>query len=238
MSKKPIYRQIADSLRQQVISGELKPGDALPTEASLCEHYGVSRVTVRQALKLLSEERVIESLQGSGWYVKEERVNYDIYQLTSFYEKLADRNVDTHSDVLTFQVSQASPSIAEALHLTCDDKVYYVKRVRYIKQKAVTLEETWMPLSLFPDLTYEIMQKSKYYYIEQIKKLVIERSEQEILPVMPTAEVVDALGIDPQKPILEKISTGFLNDGTVFEYSRNFFKSEDYRFTLVAKRHN
>lgn len=149
MSKKPIYRQIADALRQQVINGELKPGDALPTEAALCEHYGVSRVTVRQALKLLSEERVIESLQGSGWYVKEERVNYDIYQLTSFYEKLADRNVDTHSDVLTFQVSQAAPDIAEALRLTGDDKVYYVKRVRYIKQKAVTLEETWMPLSLF-----------------------------------------------------------------------------------------
>ncbi|AOV98584.1 transcriptional regulator [Edwardsiella hoshinae] len=233
-----MYRQIADALRQQVINGELKPGDALPTEAALCEHYGVSRVTVRQALKLLSEERVIESLQGSGWYVKEERVNYDIYQLTSFYEKLADRNVDTHSDVLTFQVSQAAPDIAEALRLTGDDKVYYVKRVRYIKQKAVTLEETWMPLSLFPDLTYEIMQKSKYYYIEQIKKFVIERSEQEILPVMPTAEVVDALGIDPQKPILEKISIGFLSDGTVFEYSRNFFKSEDYRFTLVAKRHH
>ena len=48
--------------------------------------------------------------------------------------------------------------------------------------------------------------------------------------------MVKALGIDPQKPILEKVSTGFLNDGTVFEFSRNFFKSEDYKFTLVAKR--
>uniref|UniRef100_A0A182TCN1 HTH gntR-type domain-containing protein n=1 Tax=Anopheles maculatus TaxID=74869 RepID=A0A182TCN1_9DIPT len=103
LSKKPIYRQIADTLRQQIANGELKPGDALPTEALLREQYGVSRVTVRQALKLLTEERVIESLQGSGWYVKEERVNYDIYQLTSFYEKLVDRNVETHSDVLIFQ---------------------------------------------------------------------------------------------------------------------------------------
>ncbi|WP_095996137.1 MULTISPECIES: GntR family transcriptional regulator [Serratia] len=236
MSKKPIYRQIADTLRQQIANGELKPGDALPTEALLREQYGVSRVTVRQALKLLTEERVIESLQGSGWYVKEERVNYDIYQLTSFYEKLADRNVETHSDVLIFQVTQASPAIAEALRLTTDDKVYYVKRVRYIKQKPVTLEETWMPLALFPDLSYEVMQKSKYHYIEQVKKLVIDRSEQEIIPVMPSEDAVKALGIDAQKPVLEKVSTGFLSDGTVFEFSRNVFKSEDYRFTLVAKR--
>ncbi|WP_447872310.1 GntR family transcriptional regulator [Serratia fonticola] len=236
MSKKPIYRQIADTLRQQVADGELKPGDALPTEALLCEEYNVSRVTVRQALKLLTEEQVIESIQGSGWYVKEEKVNYDIYQLTSFYEKLADRNVETHSDVLIFEVAKASPTIAEALHLTTEDKVYYVKRVRYIKQKPVTLEETWMPLALFPDLSYEVMQKSKYHYIEQVKKRVIDRSEQEIIPVMPSEDVVKALGIDPQKPILEKVSTGFLNDGTVFEFSRNFFKSEDYKFTLVAKR--
>lgn len=236
LSKKPIYRQIADTLRQQIANGELKPGDSLPTEALLREQYGVSRVTVRQALKLLTEERVIESLQGSGWYVKEERVNYDIYQLTSFYEKLADRNVETHSDVLIFQVIKASPAIAEALHLTTDDKVYYVKRVRYIKQKPVTLEETWMPLALFPDLSYEVMQKSKYHYIEQVKKLVIDHSEQEIIPVMPSEDAVNALGIDAQKPILEKVSTGFLNDGTVFEFSRNFFKSEDYKFTLVAKR--
>lgn len=236
VSKKPIYRQIADTLRQQVVDGELKPGDALPTEALLREQYNVSRVTVRQALKLLTEEQVIESIQGSGWYVKEEKVNYDIYQLTSFYEKLADRNVETHSDVLIFEVAKASPTIAEALHLTTEDKVYYVKRVRYIKQKPVTLEETWMPLALFPDLSYEVMQKSKYHYIEQVKKRVIDRSEQEIIPVMPSEDVVKALGIDPQKPILEKVSTGFLNDGTVFEFSRNFFKSEDYKFTLVAKR--
>lgn len=46
----------------------------------------MSRVTVRQALKLLTEEHIVESIQGSGTYVKEERVNYDIYQLTGFYE--------------------------------------------------------------------------------------------------------------------------------------------------------
>ncbi|WP_127959236.1 GntR family transcriptional regulator [Serratia microhaemolytica] len=236
MSKKPIYRQIADVLRQQIVSGQLQPGAVLPTEAQLREQYHVSRVTVRQALKLLSDESVIESLQGSGWYVKEKPVNYDIYQLTSFYEKLADRNVETHSDVLAFQITDASPEIAAALRLTPAEKVYYVKRVRYINQKPVTLEETWMPVALFPDLSYQVMQKSKYHYIEQVKKRVIERSEQEIIPVMPSSDAVKALGIDPHKPILEKVSTGFLNDGTVFEFSRNFFKSDEYKFTLVARR--
>lgn len=236
MGNKPMYRQIADALREKITAGELKPGDALPTESSLQETFSVSRVTVRQALKLLTEEQIIESIQGSGSYVKEERVNYDIYQLTGFYEKLVDRNVDTHSDVKTFEVIKADVKLAETLNIRPDDKVWHVKRVRFIKQKPVNLEETWMPLAMFADLTWEVMENSKYHYIEQIKKMVIDRSEQELVPIVPSQEAIDALALDPAKPILEKVSRGFLKDGRVFEYSRNVFNSDDYKFTLVAKR--
>ncbi|EKS7110107.1 MULTISPECIES: GntR family transcriptional regulator [Enterobacter] len=236
MGNKPMYRQIADALREKITAGELKPGDALPTESSLQETFSVSRVTVRQALKLLTEEQIIESIQGSGSYVREERVNYDIYQLTGFYEKLADRNVDTHSDVKTFEVIKADVKLAETLNIRPDDKVWHVKRVRFIKQKPVNLEETWMPLAMFADLTWEVMENSKYHYIEQVKKMVIDRSEQELVPIMPSQEAIDALALDPAKPILEKVSRGFLKDGRVFEYSRNVFNSDDYKFTLVAKR--
>ena len=236
MGNKPMYRQIADALREKISAGELKPGDALPTESSLQEAFNVSRVTVRQALKLLTEEHIIESIQGSGTYVKEERVNYDIYQLTGFYEKLADRNVDTHSEVSIFEVLKADAKLAEKLNLSHDDKVWHVKRVRFIKQKPVNLEETWMPLALFPDLTWEVMENSKYHYVEQIKKLVIDRSEQELVPIMPSEEAIAALSLDPAKPILEKVSRGFLKDGRVFEYSRNVFNTDDYKFTLVARR--
>jgi GntR family transcriptional regulator, mannosyl-D-glycerate transport/metabolism system repressor len=236
MTNKPMYRKIADTLRERIQRGDLKPGDALPTESALQEEFAVSRVTVRQALKQLTQEAIIESIQGSGSYVKEERVNYDIYQLTSFYEKLADRNVETHSDVRVFEAIDASPDLAAMLDVIVGAKIWHVKRVRFIKQKPVTLEETWMPLALFPDLTWEVMENSKYHFIEQVKKMVIDRSEQEIVPIMPSEEAVNLLGLDANRPILEKISRGFLGDGRVFEYSRNAFKSDDYKFTLIAKR--
>jgi GntR family mannosyl-D-glycerate transport/metabolism transcriptional repressor len=93
-----------------------------------------------------------------------------------------------------------------------------------------------MPLAMFPDLTWEVMENSKYHYVEQIKKLVIDRSEQELVPIMPSEEAIAALSLDPAKPILEKVSRGFLKDGRVFEYSRNVFNTDDYKFTLVARR--
>ncbi|MBL3467881.1 GntR family transcriptional regulator, partial [Klebsiella pneumoniae] len=78
------------------------------TESALQTEFGVSRVTVRQALRQLVEQQILESIQGSGTYVKEERVNYDIFQLTSFDEKLSDRHVDTHSEVCLLYTSDAA----------------------------------------------------------------------------------------------------------------------------------
>ena len=212
MGHKPLYRQIADRIREQIARGELKPGDALPTESALQTEFGVSRVTVRQALRQLVEQQILESIQGSGTYVKEERVNYDIFQLTSFDEKLSDRHVDTHSEVLIFEVIPADDFLQQQLQITAQDRV------------------------LFPDLTWQVMENSKYHFIEEVKKMVIDRSEQEIIPLMPTEEMSRLLNISQTKPILEKVSRGYLVDGRVFEYSRNAFNTDDYKFTLIAQR--
>ncbi len=237
MARLPMYRKIADEIREKISSGEYKVGEALPTEAQLREEFSVSRVTVRQALKLLIENDELESVQGSGTYVKENKVNYDIYHQSSFDEKWAHLDVKTHSDVIAFEISTASITMAEHLDISEGDKIFYVKRVRYLDDNPITVEETWLPLALFPDLSYQTMQGSKYHFIESEKGMVIDRSEQEIIPVHPPQDIAELLGIDETQPIIEKRTRGYLHDDTVFEYSRNFFKSTDYKFTLVAKRH-
>jgi len=237
MARLPMYRQIADAIREKISSGEYKVGEALPTEAQLREEFSVSRVTVRQALKLLIENEELESIQGSGTYVKENKVKYDIYQQSSFAEKWAHLDGVTHSDVLAFEIQAASLTMAEHLEINEGARIFYIKRVRFLDNNPITVEETWMPTDMFPDLTYQVMQGSKYDFIENQKGLVIDRSEQEIIPVLPPEDIALQLGIDPAEPIIEKRTRGYLHDDTVFEYSRNYFKSSDYKFTLIAKRH-
>lgn len=236
MVRLPMYRQIVNAIREKIIKGEYKVGTALPTEAQLRESFSCSRVTVRQALKLLIESGELESVQGSGTYVKENKINYDIYQQSSFAEKWAHLNVMTHSDVLAFEITKASLTMADLLDIGEGDKIFYVKRVRYLDDKPITVEETWLPTDMFPDLTYQVMQGSKYHFIEKEKGMVIDRSEQEIIPILPPQEIAELLDIDPAQPIIEKRTRGFLQGDVVFEYSRNYFKSTDYKFTLVAHR--
>ncbi len=236
MARLPMYRKIADAIREKISSGDYKVGTALPTEAQLREEFSVSRVTVRQAIKLLVENGELESKQGSGTYVKESKVNYDIYQQSSFAEKWSHLDTVIRSDVLAFEIRSASLAMAENLQIKEGDKIFYVKRVRYVDENAITVEETWLPTEMFPDLTYQVMQGSKYDYIEKQKGFVIDRSEQEILPILPPNDIAQLLNIDPSHPIIEKRTRSHLQDDTVFEYSRNYFKSSEYKFTLVAKR--
>ncbi|MFA0549817.1 GntR family transcriptional regulator [Vibrio lentus] len=236
MARLPMYRQIADAIREKISSGEYKVGEALPTEAQLREVFSVSRVTVRQALKLLIENDELESVQGSGTYVKENKINYDIYKQSSFQEKWAHLDVVTHSEVLAFEIKPCSLVMSEHLDIKEGELVFYVKRVRFIDSNPITVEETWLPVALFPDLTYQVMQTSKYDFIENTKGMVIDRSEQELIPILPPEDVAKQLDIDPSQPIIEKRTRGYLANNTVFEYSRNYFTSNDYRFTLVARR--
>ncbi|MEV0973536.1 FadR/GntR family transcriptional regulator [Microtetraspora glauca] len=60
----PAYQDLADRLREQILAGELQPGDRLPVEPELCAIYGVSRSTVREALRVLSSERLLVTRRG------------------------------------------------------------------------------------------------------------------------------------------------------------------------------
>jgi GntR family mannosyl-D-glycerate transport/metabolism transcriptional repressor len=237
MARLPMYRKIAEAIREKIRSGDYKVDTALPTEARLREEFNCSRVTVRQALKLLIESEELESIQGSGTYVKAAKVNYGIDKQSSFSEKWAHLKGVTHSDVLAFEIQAASLTQADLLDIEEGERIYYIKRIRFVNDNPITVEETWMPTAMFPDLNYQVMQNSKYDYIEKQKKLTIDRSEQEIVPILPTDDIASLLGIEKQRPIFEKRTRGYLDDDTVFEYSCNYFKPDDYKFTLVAKRH-
>ena len=259
MTKKPRYREIADTLCQQVISGQLKAGDALPTEAQLGEQYGVSRVTVRQALKVLTDQQVIKSIQGRGRYVRDVQDALappaEEAQPTPGPQEpvpAGPRGEAPHSapaarlpeslsayyEVLDFAVVLPDETVRTALRLKSGERVYQVRRRQFIRQTPVAFEEVWLPLALFPDLSYAVMQSSTYDYVEKVKHWVIDRSEQALQARMPSGEMAQALGIDRQRPVLEQRALGFLQDGTVFEYSCRVTQGDDAPLTWVTYRHD
>ncbi len=107
---------------------------------------------------------------------------------------------------MKFELQNASPVIANELSLSQGQPVYYIKRLRFIENNAAQLEETWMSVERFPDLTISHMQKSKFSYIENECGIKIIGTFETFSPTFPTPEIASILHISPQDPIL-KIQT-------------------------------
>lgn len=86
ISADPLYRQLLTRLRDAILSGEYPVGSRMPSEKELCQHYGISRVTVRRALKELTEEGLIHRHQGKGSFVTRPRLEHNLGQRRSFTE--------------------------------------------------------------------------------------------------------------------------------------------------------
>ncbi|MCA1012010.1 GntR family transcriptional regulator [Halobacillus halophilus] len=234
----PLYRRIAQQIREDISEGSWQEGEAIPTEVHLSEQYQASRVTVRQAVKVLVEEGLLERIQGSGTYVKEQKIEHNIFELIGFTEEMVKLNKQPVNRILEFQLIAPTDYIKRMLRLLDGEQVFFVRRQRLVDNIPCVLEETYLPVTMFPNLSYGIMMGSKYDYIEKEVGKKIKESFQEVIPILPTPEIAETLTVDESTPILKMQSYSILTDGTVFEYSENYFKSDEYKFTLRAKRPN
>ena len=141
------------------------------------------------------------------------------------------------TEVITFEVLEPDALVASKLEIDEHAKVYHIERLRLIDGEPEMLERTYLPLSLFSDLTVDAMRGSKYEYIEA-KGMKIAQSKQTVMPEIADKKVNKLLGVKDDSPLLKVISVGEFDDGTVFEYSVNYFKLNQYSFEFIAKRPN
>lgn len=233
---KPIYLRIVDDLVNKIKIGTYKEGDMLPPESLLLETYEVSRMTVRKALGLLVEQDLLYRVKGRGTFVKKNKsAIHDAFYLNGFYAEVKEQGKEPTTEIITFEVLESDALVASKLEIDAHDKVYHIERLRFIDGEPEMLERTYLPLSLFSDLSVDAMQGSKYQYIEA-KGMKIAQSKQTVMPEIADKNMNKLLGVKEGCPLLKVISVGELDNGTPFEYSINYFKLNQYSFEFVAKR--
>lgn len=232
----PLYRKIATQIKNEIKEGNWKEGESIPTEAHLSEQYTASRVTIRQAIKTLVEEGLLERIQGSGTYVRERKVEHNIFELVGFTEEMRKFNKQPVNKVLDFQLMTPTEHVRSMLNVPEEEKVFYIRRLRIVEDIPYVLEITYVPVSMFPNLSYSTMQGSKYDYIEREVGMKIKESYQEVIPILPEPDIAEALTVDETMPLLKIQSYSVLDNGTIFEYTESYFKSDEYRFKLKASR--
>lgn len=213
------YQQVFEKIIDNIEGGLYNVENKLPSEKHLAEEFNVSINTLRKSLSLLIENGYIISRHGSGYYLSTHK-NFNSLKLKSLGTTYGDR--DIASKLLTFEIVQASEEQATKLNVDKGEAIFHITRLRLIDRKPLHLEDTIIPVRLFPTLNKEVFLDSFYNYIEDSSPHKISRAFKDISAVMPSQEVCDILEIETAYPLLVVENYVYLNSGEQFEYSYNY----------------
>ncbi len=225
----PLYLRIKRIVAEAAAKGELRKGDAIPSERDVAELLNVSRVTVRKAFSELVREGVLNQKRGSGTYVGGPviKVEQPLSRLTSFTEDMKLRGIVTRAEILSCQTAMPTPEEALKLSLSPSDRVSRWRRLRFANDVPIAIEHAVIPGRFLPDVTmvsgslYAALDQSGFKPVRALQRLhavALDEEEAQLLDV-PTAS--PAL-------FIERIS--YLGDGRVVEFTTSHYRGDSYDF--------
>ena len=230
--------KIASDIERKIHSGIYKEGDKLPTEMQLCAKYDVSRMTIRKALEKLIEHGWLYRIQGSGNYVKKDvnRKSYSgntkTFGLTQY---LNDKKIE--SKMIKFEVLLADKELSKKLYCKVGDMVYYIERLRIVNDEPYVLEKSFFLEKYVRGLNERIIKLSIYSYIENELGYKIQQSTNDVRAKEATQEEAEILECSVGAALLTNESTVYLDNGQIFEYSKDIHRGDKANFVVVRNKY-
>ncbi|MDL2229016.1 GntR family transcriptional regulator [Treponema sp. OttesenSCG-928-L16] len=234
---KPLFEQFIDIIQQKILTGEYKPGQQLPSERDLAQIYGLSRVTIRNAINNMVAEGVLTRRHRKGTYVANKKIEHSLGQLIGLIEELAQRHMDIEIRVLENAIVPAPPSILKKLSIQNDTKAYKVARLVSTGKEPLAIDYGYLPSNvayLMPEynpktgMIYTMLEKRGYK---------ISTADQIIRAESPSAKEASLLKILPSSPVLVLERTVYVEGGGPITYSRTIYRADRYEYDVTLKRY-
>jgi GntR family transcriptional regulator len=233
-SPEPAHVQIERWFVDSIGRGTLAPGDRLPREQDLAASFGVSRMTLRQALSTLAGRGVVLRIPGrfGGTFIVEPRVECDLTGFSGFTEQLRRANVRAGARVVEAATVTAERTVTAALGLGAQALVHRIVRVRTAKRVPLVLECSYFPAQAFPDLVSHGLTGSLYTLLRKRYGLAPTTATEVLDPVVADVDTARLLGTEPGTPLLRITRTAQAASGQPVEYARDVFRPDRVRVSV------
>lgn len=233
------YVEIEEYIKVQIDKGKLKDGDIIPAETVLATQFNVSRPTVRQAMSNLVNAGYLTRVRGKGSFVSKPKILQESTRFIESYNvEMSKKGLVPRTLVLAMEVLPASKPIAEKLSIKHKEKVIRLKRLRFAvsynmnKQYAVLLTEVYIPYSIMPKLIeYDFESFSLYEVFEQ-NGIQLKKVRRELEARLCDEESASLLEVEPNSAVQYVTSTGYLEDGSIVEYSQSVYPADQNKFVV------
>lgn len=201
----PLYYQLLVIIKKNIESGVWKPGETIPTELELMEQYGISRSTIRQAILALVNDGYLKREKSKGTIVTSPtgRMRF-VGSLISFSDEMNSKGIAHDSRILEQKILIAGENTARKLRLEEGAPVYYLKRVRYVKNEPFLIDEHFIPYSLCPGIEKKYKDNTSLYQILRVEyKFNLHHGQIEFEPIAPPSkEAIELLKVYPTTSLL------------------------------------
>jgi GntR family transcriptional regulator len=241
MSDRPVYQQIAGSLREAILSKQLLPGSPLPSEAELMRQFGAARGTVRQAISVLKGQGLVIVEHGRGTFVPVQapvrRLSHDRFLRqhreagrAAFIAEMEAQGFAPRVDVLRVEDGPASLEIAERLGLRKGTKVLMRRRLYFADDWPLELATSYLPWALVkgtPIVEINPGPGGIYARLEE-KGHKLKRFIEEVTSRMPTAEEARALKLRAGVPVICLVRTAYGENDRALELCDTVMAGDRY----------
>lgn len=239
----PLYSQIKNNLRMQIINGAYQPLDRIPSESELTQKFGVSRITVRQALGDLEKENLIFKVPGKGSFVsgpqQKSKSFQELSRLQGFAEAMSPQGHETWNKLLGIKTVPAYREVATRLDLNEGSPVTEIRRIRYLDHEPLSLDITYLPFDLGQKLVHEdLATRDIFIILENDYGIALGYADLSIEAASADNLLANLLHIAEGNPILRIERLTHTHAGKPIDFEYLYCRSDNFQFRMRVQRNH
>jgi GntR family transcriptional regulator len=233
----PLHAQIKHRLRSSILDGSYPPLSQLPSESELVAAFGVSRITVRQALGDLQKEGLIYTLQGKGSFVSRPKAYQNVSHLQGFAESMSAMGYEVVNQLLDLRFIPAELDVARRLQLDVGATVAEVRRVRLLNREPVSLEISYLPEALGRRLAQaDLVTRDIFLILENECERPLGHADLTIDATLADEEIANALRVREGAPVLRIERLTHDTQQQPIDYEHLYFRADTFQYRLRVDR--
>jgi GntR family transcriptional regulator len=237
--REPLPERVAASLRQAVRDGQLKPGAQLPSEPDLAQQLGVSRTTLRDAVRMLILDGSLERRRGVGTFITRNpliNIQEGLETLISTTDVIRRQGYESGTAASRMETIAASPEMAAIFEIAAGTSLLHFSRTRTANGTPVIQCEEFLPTTILPPESIGDLDGdwSLYRFLQQAHR-AITSAICRVIPVVADKRLAACLKVPRQYPLQLLRQTHFATDQQPVLYCENYHNSSMIEFHVLRR---
>lgn len=231
----PLYYQVEHVIRQRIITGEYPPGSQIPSENELSHEMGVSRVTVREALRELVRENMLVKVQGKGTFVAQHpSTGLPAMKFTGFLEELYDQVQKVSVKDVDVSRVPVTDELRKLLKLDpAESELFRIKRRRYVNDAPYAFTINFLPVEIGQQIREkELLRVPLLWILQEELKIPITRAHETVEAAAADPEIAEKLDIPLLSPVMHVKRVMYTERDRPLELVETYYRADRYQYSV------